>query len=252
MKHTLLFLGTGAADSINEQFTGFENRDRRRCSSLLVDGHVLFDCGPHALQAALALGVDPAKITDIVITHFHADHFDRESVMKIAGAGNRTLHFWVREDAVFVPFVNCCLHRMTLFEQNDIGGLSVTSLPANHDAYAQHLSVEEPGFRLFYGPDGAWLTGETVNYMRGKKYDVMVMDATVGDTVGDYRMGEHNSIPMLRLMVPSFNTLEIAHKKTAVILSHMAMCLHKSHERTVQIVQEDGFTVAYDGMVWEV
>lgn len=252
MKHTVLFIGTGAADGMKDKFENdFSDYDKRRCASLLVDGHILFDCGPHTLDAAKALGVDPANITDVVITHFHADHFHRESVMKIAKAGQKTFHFWLRDDAVFIPFVNCVVHRMVPFEPNAIGGLCVVGMPANHGSYAQHLSVEEPGFRLFYGLDGAWLLNETVQYMRGKKYDVMILDATVGDTVGDYRIGEHNSIPMLRLMVPSFEPLEIADRNTQFIISHLAMCLHKSHERTQQLVEEDGFTVAYDGMVWK-
>ncbi|MDE2721440.1 ribonuclease Z [Candidatus Palauibacter polyketidifaciens] len=35
---------------------------------------VLFDCGPGALQALARLGLPWGKITDLAITHFHADH----------------------------------------------------------------------------------------------------------------------------------------------------------------------------------
>ena len=35
---------------------------------------VLFDCGPGALQALARLGLPWGKVTDLAITHFHADH----------------------------------------------------------------------------------------------------------------------------------------------------------------------------------
>ena len=35
---------------------------------------ILFDCGPGALQALARLGLPWGKITDLAITHFHADH----------------------------------------------------------------------------------------------------------------------------------------------------------------------------------
>ncbi|MDE2661592.1 MAG: MBL fold metallo-hydrolase [Gemmatimonadota bacterium] len=36
--------------------------------------HVLFDCGPGALQALARLGLPWGEVTDLAITHFHADH----------------------------------------------------------------------------------------------------------------------------------------------------------------------------------
>lgn len=38
------------------------------------DTRVLFDCGPGALQALARLGLPWGGITDLAITHFHADH----------------------------------------------------------------------------------------------------------------------------------------------------------------------------------
>jgi len=35
---------------------------------------ILFDCGPGALQALARLGLPWGKVTDLAITHFHADH----------------------------------------------------------------------------------------------------------------------------------------------------------------------------------
>ncbi len=245
----LFFLGTGAADRLYEPVeTTFDNRDKRRCACALLDGHILLDCGPHALASMRTANIDPAAITDILITHLHSDHFSPETIREIALAAPRTLNIWVREDAVFGEIKSCAFHRMTCFTEYTVGAYRVTGLPANHQSFPQHLSIEDGEKKLFYGGDGAWLLGDTVRFMQDKKYDTIVLDATVGDYAGDYRMGEHNSIPMLRLMVPSMKTLAIADENTKIILSHLAVCLHRSYKETCALTEKDGFVIAYDGM----
>lgn len=49
----------------------------RACSSYWVSmarARVLFDCGPGAVQALARLGLPWGRITDLVLSHFHADH----------------------------------------------------------------------------------------------------------------------------------------------------------------------------------
>lgn len=76
----------------------------------------------------------------------------------------------------------------------------------------------------------------------------MAIDATCGDYVGDFRMAEHNSIPMIRLMMPSLRTIGALKENSRVFLTHIAPSLHKSHEETVKIVAPDGLEVAFDGL----
>ena len=111
---------------------------------------------------------------------------------------------------------------------------------------------EKDGKKLFYGCDGAWMMTATFNYLCNSGLDMMVLDGTVGDYEGDFRMAEHNSIPMIRLMLPSLKTKEIVTEKTKVYISHLAPRLHKSHAETVEIVKNDGICVAYDGLTVEI
>lgn len=58
----LLFLGTGAADTMHKTFAAhFDNKDDRRCTASLLNGHILLDCGPHVLQS-LTVAYDGLKI----------------------------------------------------------------------------------------------------------------------------------------------------------------------------------------------
>lgn len=247
----MLFLGTGAADGVDEILPAdFNNKDFRRCSSALLDGKILLDCGPHILNSLAIAGVDPANITDIVLTHLHYDHFNAESVNAIASA-NTNLRLWCREGAVFETAPKCQICYMSLFCEYNISDYNITGVPANHTAYPQHLSIEKDGKKLFYGIDGAWYLGETVEFMKKQNYNTFIFDATVGDYIGDHRIGEHNSIPMIRLLAASLKTIEATTESTNLILTHRAMCLHKTHEETTILVKQDGFIIAYDGMKFE-
>ncbi len=147
------------------------------------------------------------------------------------------------------------IKRLTPYNRTEIEASSfVTSLIANHDpdAFPQHFLFDVEGKKLFYGCDGAWLLTDTYNYLHNSNLDIMVLDATVGDYIGDYRLAEHNSIPMIRLMLPSLKVNGTINDETKVVLSHIAPSLHKSHNETKKIAREFGAEVAYDGEIIEV
>ena len=247
----IIFLGTCAADFSARLKNECKDRfdyNARRASCALLDGRYLIDCGPHVLDSLRIAGIGTEQITDVFITHFHSDHYNPKNLAEIAPE-----RVWVREDAVIdgSMFKNTEILRMEdCRTYNVTPELTVTGLKANHDesVFPRHLVFEKNGKKLFYGLDGGWMLNKTYCFLRNAGFDAMIMDATCGDYVGDYRMGEHNSIPMLRLMVPSFRTAGLVKDNTKIYLSHLAPSLHKTHEETVEIVREDGFIVAYDGL----
>lgn len=243
----LLFLGTGAADRMNlEQDSDFLNKDHRRCSCALLGDHVMIDCGPHALNSLKIAQIPLTNITDIIITHRHADHFNISAINEIAKNGG--VRLWLREgDAVEC---DAEITYMRLFETYQIGEFSVVGVPANHEpaTFPQHLCISDGDKKLFYALDGAWILNDAASFVKQAEFDAIVLDATIGDYSGDMRLGEHNSIPMIRLMVDSMRTLKVVRGDTSVILSHIACCLHKNYVETCKIVENDGFTVAYDGL----
>ncbi len=254
----LTFLGTGAHDYSPELCTDFKDvfdRDARRSSALLMGESYLIDCGDHILDELRIAGCDPSRITDIFNTHQHGDHYNAENLRAIADSADRTLRLWVREGAEIPKIDGVEILYMTSFVRYEVAaGVCVTGMPANHaDAMnPQHFIFELGERKLFYGCDGGWLLNATYNYMKKQAFDLMVLDCTVGDYVGDFRLGEHNSIPMIRLMLPSFKTTGITTEKTVIYLSHIAPSLHAPHADTVRIAREMGCLVAYDGLVTEI
>lgn len=251
------FLGTCAADFSPRLQTDLKDkfdRDARRSSAALIDGKYLIDCGVHTFDSLRIAGDDRKNVKYIFITHLHRDHFNAQNIALIAEGQKEPVKLFIREDAEIPYIPNVKLVRMKQFVTYDVDEkMKITGLAANHDEKTKprHLLIEYGGKKLFYGPDGGWLINATFNYLWGAHLDMMVLDATCGDYEGDYRMAEHNSIPMIRLMLPSLRTTGCIDEHTAIYLSHLAPSLHKSHEETVKIAEPIGVTVAYDGFKTE-
>jgi len=256
MEHTtkIFFLGTSAANFSPRLETDCKDRfdkDARRASCILIGERYMVDCGLYALESLRIAGTDISKITDLFITHLHADHFVPEHVAQIAKGKDKPLRVWVRRDAQLPEIPNTEIIPLPLHTVVPIAeGMTVESVDANHHpaTFPQHLLFTINGKQLLYALDGAWFLTASYKYLRDRNLDMMILDATCGDYVGDYRMAEHNSIPMIRLMLPSLKTWGIIHDDTKIYLSHLAPKLHVSHDETVALVAKDGLLVAYDGL----
>jgi hypothetical protein len=75
-----------------------------------------------------------------------------------------------------------------------------------------------------------------------------VLDATCGESLTEWRIGSHNSLPMIRLLVPALKLWGVFDEETKIYLSHIAPKLHAPHQQIVEAVREDGLLVAYDGL----
>lgn len=252
----LSFLGTGAHDYSPRLLTEFKDKfdkDARRSSAMMIGERYLIDCGDHILDELRIARRDASKITDIFNTHQHGDHYNIENARAIAKSGGR-IRLWVREGSNIPDSKGIEVVYMTPFARYEVAeGVFVTGMPANHDPATnpQHFIFEIGEKKLFYGCDGGWLLNETYNYMKNGRFDLMVLDCTVGDYVGDLRLGEHNSIPMIRLMLASFKTTSIIKDDSVIYLSHIAPSLHVSHADTERVAREIGCLVAYDGLTTE-
>ena len=228
------FLGTGAADW-NIQ-NDVDNPEYRRNSSILINDTLLVDPGSCIFEFEKTFGYENLykDVKNVVCTHKHSDHYNPETVSKLGLE----------------------LTELELFEPTEVGNFIITALPANHKTVddPRHLVIEEKtsGKCFFYGLDGAWLTYETAKYLRGRKFDLMLFDATLGskeDLGGklDYRIFEHNSLEMVELLCNTFKD-----NCNLFYISHMAKTLHRSHKLLSDYMVSKGINVAYDNHVVEI
>lgn len=222
----ITFLGTGAADwnlARHGELEGF-----RRNSSMLIDDRLLVDPGPDVPNALQVFGKDANGIEYVINTHGHFDHFSEATLGCLPGA-------------------RFC--RMSAGETQTLGGYTVTALRANHGTCedAVHFIISDGERTVFYGLDGAWLNYEEVSAIKERGVDLAVLDATVGDVPGDYRIFEHNN---LNMVIEIKCSLEKYVKR--FFISHMARTLHTSHAELVERMRAHGVEVAFDGHELEI
>ena len=216
----ITFLGTGAADWKLEQHGEMEGY--RRHSSLLIDDCLLIDPGRHVPNALQAFGKRAADICYMLNTHRHGDHYSAATV-EMLGAER------------FYP--------MQAGQVLQLGPYTVTALRANHATCtdAVHFIISDGKKKIFYGLDGAWLLYDEVQAIR-EGVDLAVLDATVGDVAGDYRIFEHNNLNMAveikRTLAPFVGRF---------FISHLARTLHTPHAELAARMRPHGIEVAFDG-----
>lgn len=224
----LLFLGTGAADWQPDVKDGAGYH--RRFSSCLVDGSLLIDPGPHVPDALAEYGIDPHAIRYVLVTHPHRDHLSRTALQLLTDAG-----------AVLIdPRGTDCVKA---------GKYTVRAYAANHATAkgAVHYLIDDGEKRLYYALDGAWLTYPEYRAIRDGGVSLAVLDATVGDVRGDWRIFEHNNLAMVEEMVHTLRP-----HVGRFVISHMAYTLHTDHPTLVARMAPLGITVAYDGFKTEI
>lgn len=246
----LIFLGTGAAD----WEIAHKGADFRRNSAALLDGVLMLDCGAHIFDFAADFGTSYDSVTDILITHNHSDHVSRDSVRALADRQKIRLGCDRAVRDLVGEHENIEWVQMMPYHTVDLGGYRVTPMLANHDNVADgenfsfHYQIDTPdGKTIFYGLDGAWLLRPTWNEMLKHRYDLILLDCTVGDQ-NDWRMFEHNTIPMLREQVREIRAQGLLKAGGMLVASHLARTLHLPHAETRTILQEFGMDCAYDGM----
>ena len=175
------FIGTGAADF---DWSEYGKPGVLGSTSTLLDDHVLIDCGPTVPAALARFNADAAEITDIVITHNHSDHFDMESVKKIAGNGK--IRLFGSPQVCAEAEVCCEVHPVSYGCRFQVAGFDFLALPANHaveDPYEDtFLYVISGGGRtLLYALDTAWFSSRAKRFLGTSYLDGIIWDATMSE-----------------------------------------------------------------------
>lgn len=259
MKTELLFLGTGAADW--DYKNDYERSDFRGFSGILIDGHIMIDCGIGAFlyEDRFSLSGIYKNVDTVFMTHSHDDHFRAECVSRLCGESEKKITLYgdkifekllpKEENLSFVPL------DARFYESCTVGGYKVTALKSNHaTTYPEEQTLHyffEGEKNMFIGYDGGWLIAETWSFLQKKHVDVYIVDATCGDDFEctyNFRNFSHNNIPMIDYMVKTMKVNGIADDDTQVILHHLARTLHPTHEEVCEKEGKKGYIVSYDGM----
>ena len=120
-------------------------------------------------------------------------------------------------------------------------------MEVNPDEQPLHYIFEKEGKCIFYGCDGGWFLSRAWEYMRRNcVFDAMILETTVGECPGNFRIGTHNTLPMVRLLLTALRENRMLRESTVLIGTHIN---GEGFEGTDDRMRDDwGLSFAYDGL----
>lgn len=273
------YLGTAAAEGIPALFCQCDlctkarklrGKNLRGRSGMILDDSLMIDFPPDMLMYVFNLNIDLAKISDILITHTHSDHFHSAQLMMRLpgcfchikeGSPTVTVHGNIQTGKVLeaaqdyefgkkIDFVK--FHPITKFSTFSIGSFEITPLPARHkpDEDAYIYLIKKHGKVLLYANDTGIFYDEVFAYFAQEQVHInfISFDCTNGKGCeGRSHMGmPDNAKVKERLLLQG--TID---ESTVCFVTHFSHNILQTHEDLEKEAQKYGFEVAYDGMILE-
>ncbi len=281
------FLGTGAAELIPNPFcdcpicaAARQAADEQRLRSCFyVDPHTVIDFGPDVLAACNRYGLSLGALDDVLVTHAHEDHFSLENLgvvtmrltkparpyavhlsraaygyaMKMAealrditgGAADlvrMTRDGWMRfvPHETFVPF--------------EMGDKRVFPVRGNHVGATRierslNYRIEWKGKAFLYALDTGLYEKETLEALKGRPLDLLIMDATFGSAPLPADSGHLNGAHFLK-QVAALREVGAVTDQTRIYATHINHkhdWNHVAYQAFFDAAKEK-ITVARDGM----
>lgn len=212
----LQFLGTGAGEGIPTPFCRCRvceharkqgGKDVRLRSCFRVSDELLIDMGTDLFSACIRCGTDLYDLRHVLVTHTHEDHFDLFNLFlktMISRGNGEKVHVYLTKEASDIVSVfdsmgldgekdffshqleRCfCFHRLSFWEETQIGAYLVTPIPGSHRGHlepnsANYLIRLPDGRTLLYALDTGAYSEEVFSFLKGRQIDLLVTEATFG------------------------------------------------------------------------
>ncbi len=237
----------------------------RSLSQTLIDGKLLIDLPAATHAHCLAGGFSLGHIEHLLITHTHADHYVPEILDTRGGCfahnmAAEKMHIYGNKDVkrrfegTFALFPigseireSMELHVVQAFEPFTAGEYKITPIKACHafEEDALNYIIDDGKKALLYLVDSGYPYAETLAFLQGygKKFDCVIMDATMGD---NYYKGHMNFEENKKLKAYLLDA-GMCDAKTKFVITHITHNHAGTHEDVEKIFADSGIAVAFDG-----
>jgi len=282
----ITFLGTSAANAFPEAFCSCDNckearklggKSLRKRSSILINDDLIIDLGPDIMTSSQIHNCSLVNVKYCLQTHFHSDHLDLSHLLSRSAEygtiSNSCLHFYAsietleRADETFKRDLegysllsvkaerrlNIKIHPIKPLTPFFVGGYKVLAFPANHapNLGAMLYAVELEGKKVFYGTDTSIITETTWQAFQEYNvcFDIVILDHTYGPNqeCTDH-LNAHQVIEHIRRM----NEERLLKPESRSIATHIAHEGNPAHQKLSEFAKQNGYEVAYDGLVIEI
>lgn len=265
------YLGSGAAEGIPAVFCSCSvctearslgGKDIRTRMQAVIDDSLLIDFSPDSLMHAQREALSLIEFSALIVTHSHQDHWYPEDLMfrkypyttgythPLQVFGNRAVEAKLNSlgyltDALIQDSIQ--MNYLEPYKPIQIGRHEVTALHATHDKReACYIYVISDGEKtLLYGHDTGIFPQETFDYLEGTPIDCLSLDCTMG-LLKDGK--NHMGIEDNRELVSMLHAIGCVDDETKIVVGHFSHNGRVLHAQLEDLVSEDGFVVAYDGL----
>lgn len=285
----MIFLGTGAAECVPDPFCSCEmcqavrasgdRREYRRRSSFLYDEETMIDCNPDSMFACAEWDISLEKLQRVLLTHSHDDHFRLENLTFIENSytrrqpitfyGSRALcegmeaHLEQAQKSRY-PEIRAYYERMLQYgrlvaldpyQTYQMGALTVEPLTGNHRAYfeserSQLYLLTKNGQTLLYATDTGVMPPETMDYLRGRRLDLCVIEGTYGRKLLPAG-APHMDLQTLSETIRTLYAQQTVDEHSRIIITHIShhsRMLRDEYRKELEHLYPGGLEIAYDGM----
>ncbi len=272
------YLGTGAAEGYPGLFCecrgcrlarerGGRNIKARSCT--LINEDTMIDLSQDLFGQSSRFGIRLSGIKHLVVTHTHADHLNLETVCLRAKPGATILPGLPEEEnylniygsrAVGVSVSKALqekpnvvpgrihFHEAQKGRAFKAGSLTFIPFPANHrqDEECYIYAVTDGERWLLYANDTGTLPEWTLEQIRtmGICFHAVSMDCGRGTLPGDGHMGVRENIELRDRL----REMGAVYEDTKYYLNHLSHMSGIIHDELQELMEPEGFDVAYDGM----
>lgn len=277
------YLGTAAAEGWPALFCRCEKcmealkrggRNIRTRSQAIVNDDLLIDLPPDTYLHKLQQGLDLSKVRDLLVTHWHMDHFFARELCNHGGCYSHDmlspeLHIHCAKGTLDTFLadtgwtMDTCAERglvwhiLSPFETFRAGRYIVTALPAKHmlemkNGEPYFYLIEDGEKAVLYCHDTGIFYDEVWDLLakREKPLTMLSVDGTYGPAPAGY--GGHMGLPENIIVRDRLRELGLVNESTVCVINHFSHNGGMAHEEFCALAGKEGFLVSFDGMELEI
>ena len=245
------FLGTGFGPLKTKKRN---SKDFRRPASLLVD-NILIDPTPQTLAFAdeYALSGLYQNVRTVLITTTDLDRFSAETLIALAANANPLFVYGAAEVLSDIPVhPGIFFHPVHPGEIFDVQDAKIIALPT---VYRSENGKSSLGYAictdrsLLYLPDGGFLHPEAWELLSKLHFDHAVLGVPSGDAPTSASIVQASNFEMAKMLRAIFIDAKTLSDHARFFLTAIPTDRKRSiHDAMLALCEDEGFTVAYDGL----